>query len=405
MKSHTSFGFLWAGQSLALFGDVFFIVALITLLYHQTGSVTYTALVPIFRVCAQLVSGIVAPLLIDRFRLTRIMVLAMVGQTILFALMTLFSEFFLSHTTIGVLFLFVILISFLEAWVAPARNALVPRLVPEERIVKANGYLATTDQTVQFLGWAVGGTVVALIGAEQALWLTFALYLLSVLAMCLVRDRSEVLPSVRTQKAGSNWHSIREGWVMIGKVGSLRTVMLMEACEGIANGAWMGAILLVYVQEILHRGEQWWGFLNAAFLGGSILGGLLVLALARWMDRRLGLAILVGAIGFGLCTFAFSFTTVPWLALLLSVLMGPAGQAKDISKRTLFQRNVDHERLPKVFSAHGTVLYATFGLSAVLMATVADRFGVQMVFWVSAALYVLSVFVGLWNRKTLSFTT
>jgi MFS family permease len=401
MKSRASFAFLWVGQSLTLFGDVFFIVALITMLYHHTGSVTYTAMVPIVKVSSQFISGVVAPLVIERFRLQRILVFAMLGQTILFLFMTLFCLFWLTPATLSLVFLFVAAVSFLEAWVAPARNSMVPRLVPEDRLVKANGYLATTDQTVQFVGWAVGGTVVAFIGAEQALWLTFGLYILSLTCMCFVRDRTEPVQSERTKANGSKWDSIREGWVTIGEIGSLRTVMMMEVVEGIANGAWMGAILLLYAKDILHRGEEWWGFINAAFLGGSILGGLLVLTFSHWMERRLGSSILLGALLFGVFTLAFGYTSLPWLALVLCVLMGPAGQAKDIAKRTLFQQNVDNERLPKVFSAHGTVLYSTFGLSAFIMAPIADHFGVQMAFVVSAVLYGISVVVGVWNRKSL----
>lgn len=400
MRKNTSFGFLWAGQSLALFGDVLSIVSLVTLIFHETGTATYTAMVPIVRVGSLMISGILAPLLIDRYRLRQILIFTVLGQTILFLLLVLVCKFLLPHSPVFPILLFVAAVSFLEGWAAPARNSLVPRLVPEHRLVNANGYLATTDQTVQFVGWAMGGTLIAIIGPQNALWITFGLLALSTASLYFVQDRTEPATISPNRATISKWKSIREGWRTIWKVPSLRTIVMMEIVEGIGNGSWMGAILLVYVNQILHRGEEWWSLINASFLGGSIMGGVVALMLSRWINQYLGLSVIVGALGFGVVTLVFGFTDIPWIALVLSVLMGPANQVKDIAKRTLFQQNVEHDVLPKVFSAHGTAVSSTFGISVVLMAYVADHIGVKEAFVLSAGFYCVSVLIGIYNRKS-----
>lgn len=326
MIKNTSFGFLWVGQSLALFGDVLYIVALVTLIFHYTGTATYTAMVPIVRVGSLMISGLLAPLIIDRYRLHQILIFSLLGQTILFLLLTLFCIFLISLFSVFPILLFVIAISFLEGWAAPVRNSLVPRLVPKDQLVQANGYLATTDQTVQFVGWAVGGTLIAMIGPESALWITFGLFLLSIISMYFVKDTTEQVKTNRDRVITHKWKSIREGWHTIWKLSSLRTIIMMEIVEGIGNGAWMGAILLVYVKQILHRGEEWWGFINASFMGGSIIGGVVILMFSRWINKYLGLSVIMGALGFGLFTLAFGHTTIPWIALVLSLFMGPISQ-------------------------------------------------------------------------------
>jgi hypothetical protein len=151
----------------------------------------------------------------------------------------------------------------------------------------------------------------------------------------------------------------------------------------------------------LQSGEPWWGFLNAGYLAGTILGGLIALSFSGWIDQRLGISVSVGALVFGGFTLAFAYTTVPWISLALCVFMGPAGQMKDIAKRTLFQKNTDHVRLPKVFSANGTVIYSTFGISVFLMGYITDSFGVQMAFLFSSILYGISVTIAAWSRKSL----
>jgi hypothetical protein len=246
MNQNKSFRFLWAGQSLALFGDGFYTIALVTLVFHLTGTATFTALVPIFRVSAMLISGIVAPLMINRYPLYRILLFSQFGLVVLSFLLTLFCRFLLPYNSTLIIFPFIVLISFLEGWITPARNSLVPRLVPEDQLVKANGYMATTDQTLQLVSWAIGGTLVVIMGPDNVLWLASFLFLLSLLSLYRVQDRTQAAQTKTSDT--SKWDSIREGWVYIWQIPSLRTITVMEVVEGIANGTWAGAILLVYVK-------------------------------------------------------------------------------------------------------------------------------------------------------------
>ncbi|WP_253721377.1 hypothetical protein [Staphylococcus sp. NAM3COL9] len=112
----SSFCFLWIGQSLANSGDVFYMVGLIAIIYELTGSVTYMAFVPFFITTSRFVSGIVAPLIIDRVRLKAILAYSQLGKTIAIITLTSYIEFFSSFNTSFLIFLFVIAISFLDGW-------------------------------------------------------------------------------------------------------------------------------------------------------------------------------------------------------------------------------------------------------------------------------------------------
>lgn len=77
---------------------------------------------------------------------------------------------------------------FFDGWTNPARNSLVPRLVTKEQLVKANGLLSTSDQTVLLVGWGAGGLLVELLGAHQVLWLTAVCFLISTLSLFFIHD-------------------------------------------------------------------------------------------------------------------------------------------------------------------------------------------------------------------------
>lgn len=399
MKSR-SFFCLWFSQSLANLGDVFYTVALVTLVYKATHNIAYTSLVPFFVCTAQMISGMLAPLLLDRLPLHRLLFYSQTGKTLLMSMLSIFCVNGTSTENFPILFLFIFLTSFLDGWTLPARNGLVPRLIPEERLIKANSMLATTDQTIQFIGWSSGGLLVATLGSAHVLSSTVILFLLSALLTLPIRDRTakqhqETVPT-------SKLDSIRTGWLTIWQTPPLRIILFMDLLEGFAEAVWMGAILLVFVQEALGQQEHWWGFINAAYLVGTISGALLVLTFSKWINRHLGLALLFGSMCYGLFILSFGLSIDPWHALFFSLLMGPVYQLRDISQRTISQQNVDLELLPKVLSAQGTLNFATYMISILMIGLIAEQLGVRLAYLTAAILLGFASLIGVFGIRTLT---
>ncbi|WP_167747073.1 MFS transporter [Cohnella luojiensis] len=400
--SKQGFRFLWVGQSFASLGDVLYVVAIITLLYEATGSATYAAMVAFLRCFSNLFSGLVAPLVLDRLPLRSLLVYSQFGQAgllfLLLACLYIFDQSFRPFTML----VFVVLISWLEAWILPAKNAIVPKLVTKERLVQANGLLATVDQGVRLAGWSLGAAAFVWIGGMPVLWVTAALFTLSALAMVGINDKVQQDQDSSTVKADlSNWHKLREGWVILWQTPVLKIISALEILEGLAGGIFVGGVMLVYVKEVLHRGEDWWGFINASYLVGALVGGLCGILLSRLVNRWLGHTIMFGSIIFCALTFSFAWIPIPVVALILNFLMGPAFQLRDIAQRTLFQKAIPTHQLPQVFSAKGTLGFATFGISAILMAGLTDYAGVQYALNVSAVLYAACAVFAVWNKSRL----
>ncbi|GAX91555.1 MFS transporter [Effusibacillus lacus] len=395
------FRYFWAGQTAAKLADVLYTVAIVTIIYKATGSATHAAAVPFIRSVANLISGLTAPVVLESSRLHSVMVAAQAGQIAVLVPLIFLSDRIDSSLWVYGLLGFVFMLAFLEGWIVPARNAFIPRLVEQNKLVNANSVLSVTDQTVQMIAWGIGGIVVAEIGGESTLWLTLDLYFLSSLFLLFIKGKSKNYQI--THKKVSKREAMKEGWVTIWRTPQLRIVTMMDLVEGVANGVWAGALLLVYVKEVLHKGEEWWGFLNSGYVLGLLLGGLLVLSFSRWVDQRLGMSMIAGSFVFSVLTVFFALTSSPVVALILCGLMGPAYQLRDISQRTVFQKHVDETVLPKVFSAQATILYTSFGLSVLLMGFVADVFGVRTAYLLAAGLFFVSAFLAVWKRKDLNF--
>lgn len=401
MSRTASFRFLWIGQTAANLGDVLYVVVIIALIYGATGSAMLTALVPIVTMSTQLIGGFTAPLLIDRFRLNVLLWSTQIGKTLLYVLLVVNLDLFLHGGWLPFLYVLMALFSWLDSAANPARNAMVPRLVDSERLVKVNGMLASTDQTVQLAGWALGGVLFVAAGGTLSLWLCFGLHAVAALLMFGVRDPLQAAHEDVEDGKKSGLESVKEGWVTVWRSPLLRLVIVMDALEVLAEGVWIGAVVMVFVQEALGQGAQWFGFLNAGYMAGMLLGGMLVTAFSKWVEARMGVLLIAGSVIYALLNVGFALNSTAWLALGICLLMGLPHQLKGVVQTTLFQTQVEARLLPKVFSVKLTVFYSGFALSSLMMSLLTDAVGVRFVYLLAAGLVGVAALVAVSQWKVL----
>ncbi|MGG4480850.1 MFS transporter [Paenibacillus illinoisensis] len=404
------FYFLWTTQTAANAADVLYIMALTVLVLDRTDSLVSAALMPLMRSGAQMLSSLIAPLLINRFKLSKLLLMSQVGQFLLFIGLAVYLQFNGEASSLVLVFLLVFVMSFLDGWTTPARNALVPRLVLREQgLLKANGLLSVSDQIVQFAGWGLSGIIVAFMGASPTLLLTAVIYGLAAVFTLGVKEpvRSEIvekeldaLSSNAISEIGtSKWDTLTEGWKMIWETPRLRVLTFMDMIDMLGASIWVGAFTLAFVQVALGQGEEWWGFINAAYFAGTIGGGLLVLALARTIGNRYVMVMMVGMAGYGVLTALYALNTVPFVALILVMFMGPFAELSVINRRTLIQHSVDKQLLPKVLSAQASLMHLVFCISLLGMAGLAEYIGIVNLYLFAAGLTILALLVGLLSYR------
>ncbi|MGG1553622.1 MFS transporter [Paenibacillus ferrarius] len=396
------FYFLWTTQTAANAADVLYIMALTVLVLNQTDSLVSAAFMPLMRSAAQMISGLIAPILINRFKLPALLLVSQTGQFLLFVALAVYLQLHGDGASFTLVFSLVFAMSFLDGWTVPARNALVPRLVTQEQgLLKANGLISVSDQVVQFAGWGLSGVIVAWLGPSPTLLVTAVVYGLAAAFTLGVREPyTRAQPESSTAATGesvsaSKWHMLTEGWKLIWRMPRLRLLTFMDIIDMLGGSVWVGAFTLAFVQVALGQGEEWWGFINAAYFAGTVGGGLLVLALVRVIGTRYLAAMLVGMAGYGVLTAFYALTTSPYIALVLVLLMGPFAEMSIVNRRTLIQRSVPQEVLPNVLSAQASLLHLVFCISLLVMAGIAERFGIVNLYLFASGLTLLALGVGL----------
>lgn len=405
---HRSVKFLVFGQTLSNLADVFATVTLVTMMYHVSDSVAYTALIPLVRVLSQSVSGLLAPLLLDRYKLTFLLKSSQFLQFILFGFIALYAWLMLTPNTLWIVLVLIVIWAFLDGWTAPASNALIPRLLTDsDQVLKANGVFGMANQFAQLAGWAGGAIIVSFLGAPVTLLAVGLLYGIAFLMTCLVREpnlakqkSAATIRVVTDQQAPSMWQRLHEGWVIIWQRPALRTLAVMDFLEGLAGSVWVGAFLLAYVKTVLHQDDAWWGYINVSYFIGTIAGGLGIVVLGKFLDQSRYATMMIGMMGYGVLTLVFGYVTNPWLALVIALWMGPLTEIRTVAVTTMRQLSVEAEALPKVLTAMNTVNNLVFGVSVIGLGILSDLWGITAIYLLCGLLSLVAVVVGLLHRQS-----
>ncbi|MGG3505499.1 MFS transporter [Paenibacillus lautus] len=383
-------GFLyyWTAHSSISLAGVVYIMVLTTFMYQESGSAFIAALFPLFNAVARFVAGLTAPLVMEKFGFSKLLVRLQVMKALLLTALVIAFPYISSQ--VSILCMFILFIAFTEGWGNPLIQSMVPRLVAPDRLVKANSSLSVTSQSLQIAGYTFTGFLVVRFGHMPTLIMSCVLIWVSVFSLWIAARSMKAKEPAAVGRAKPSWEVIREGWFYLWRNPTLRIVTMMDMIEGIAGTIWVGAITLVYVKEVLHQGEAWWGFINASYYVGAIVGGLLMMLLSSFIQKNLIPCMAVGSAVFSLLTLWYGLNSIPIVALILCIAMGPAYQLRDVAQQTALQSSVNHEMLPKIYASRDILLSTVTSLSIAIIGLVADTLGIRMVYIVGSICIAIS---------------
>ncbi|UTE78964.1 MULTISPECIES: MFS transporter [unclassified Rossellomorea] len=376
---------LWFGQALANMGDIFYIVGLISLVYDLTGSAVYMTAVPLVITFSRFISSMAAPLLLNRTQMKSLIAYSQMGKT--FFLCVFLMMMVLGTQNVWIYLSCASIISFLDGWALPARNAYVPFLVKREELMGANGFLSTVDQTIQFSSWALGGILLAVLNATNLFIVVILLFLASTFFML----KLPVIPSSTLEVRKVWWQELGEGWSQVKSRKGLVHVFWIYGLESISGTVWIAAVLYLYVDLSLQRGEEWWGFINSSFFVGLVLASYLIFKLHGIFSKHRHKWLPFCMIVTSSVTLVFAWNKMAVMALILSFVFGLFDQIKNVVLQTYLQESAPPEELGKIYAAQGALTTLLFGLSSVGVGLLLEVMSVSMVFTWSALLLLTTL--------------
>ncbi|WP_235701771.1 MFS transporter [Bacillus altitudinis] len=201
-----------------------------------------------------------------------------------------------------------------------------------------------------------------------------------VLSYLLILPVFSLLKQEDTVQKENKMNGFKDGWKIIWTNKTVRILTFMDVSENIAGALWVGPVTLAFVTLVLNEGAEWWGYINAAYYIGAIIGGLMAAWLSQFIQKQLLLFMAAGSFIYAVLTILFSLNSLPWLALLLCILMGPAYQIRDVSQQTILQTETPVHELSKVYSAQYVLSSMSVSLSIFFVGLIADTFGARFVY-------------------------
>ncbi|MEV0821367.1 MFS transporter [Nonomuraea rubra] len=252
----------------------------------------------------------------------------------------------------------------------PAQKALLPQVVPEEQLVRANALHGQSGQAARLVGAMAGGVAVGAGGLAAVVWIDVASFLLSALLLSGLRP-----PAGRALAAA-------RAWALRVEPGTGPLVVYM-VITGLGEGVF-STLAAPFVADVLGgRGDAYGLFLSVQAVGG-IAGGL---AVAAWLGNVPPRALLGwGTVVFGLADavlFTYPVLLYPpgaapalWPTLVLIAVAGVPAAASMAGLMTLAQTRAPAGRTGAVFGVLVSARAATGLLGMALAGTLGDRAGI-----------------------------
>ena len=370
----TPFRWLLASSWVSNLGDGLALAAGPLLVASQTTVPLLVALAGLLQRLPWLLFGLYAGVLADRLDRRLVVMTADVLRALV--LVVLVVSVATDRVNIAVVLVVMFLLGTAETFADTTTVALTPMVVGKRDLGIANarimgGFIVAN----QLAGPPIGA---ALFAAGTA-WPFAAQAVLVALGVVLVSR--VVLPrhGVDRQAAPTRvLDDIREGWRWLRHSPPVRTLALTIVTFNITFGcAW--AVLVLYSRDRLGLGEIGFGLITTV----SALGGLVGTAAYGWLERHLGLALImrVGLVIETLTHLVLALTTWAWLALAVFFVFGAHAFVWGTTSTSVRQRAVPTEMQGRVGSVYMLGVMGGMVAGAAIAGPLANRWGITAPFW------------------------
>jgi len=363
---HRNFTLLWSGLIVSNVGTWMQNVAQGWLVLQLTNSPLWLGLLGLSFALPMIVLPLVGGAVTDRVHRIRLLYITQTGLMLnAFALALL--------TWLGVVNVWHILAtSFIGAALLafdnPARQALLPELVPPRDLLNALSLNAATYNGAALIGPAIAGALLAPVGAGSLVFLNGVSYLAVLFALMAVRD-------VRTHSGGkrvSLGEAMLTGLAYAWRTRRILALLVLSALTAFFGRSYQ-SLLPIFARDIWHGGPEGYGLLLSAAGGGALVGAF-GLAAIRQLKRQ-GAVMIVSGLLFSVSIIAFAVSPSLVVGIVLLFIGGVLSTVFGTIIATFVQVATPNELRGRVMSLYAITLIGLPSLGALGSGASAELLG------------------------------
>jgi MFS family permease len=279
-----------------------------------------------------------------------------------------------------------------ETFAQPARQCLIPGLVPRSHLPGAVALNSLTYNAARFVGPAISGPMIALWGVVPSIAVNAVAFLYASLTMHLLR----LDPAIRRGKPTGFGvlHDAMDGIRYVTRHRGIGPLMLFAATVGMTLRS-VPEMLPPYVAGQFGRGAEGLATLASTMGCAALIGGLMV-ALRGRMAGLSRIAVACGLI-LALATAGFVATPVFAVGVVCIGAIGAATTMHGISCQTLLQNAATPGMIGRVLSTWGMITRAAPAMGALGYGIASEFLGLQIPVLIGAALCIV-VWLRTWRH-------
>ncbi|MCH8067926.1 MAG: MFS transporter [Candidatus Marinimicrobia bacterium] len=383
---------LWLGQLISHAGDAIYMIALPWLILELTGSKTTTSLIAVCAYLPAVLFSLPAGVIVDRFNRRAVMIFSDAARMITIAGLVIFL------LTGGVSPLVIGTIAFIVASFStlfyPARDSLIPSLIPKQSLTSANAFISTSGQFAHLAGPVIAGVLITLVGLTHLFTLDAISFTASMICILFIVQRKK--ETIGKKSPHPHLHDLKEGLNYVIRKRPLAFLLLLTAVNNLFI---MGPAMIgtpIFVREVLQMKFAAYATIEAFMAGGMIIGSILVWKIGKNFNPSL--VLFIGMIMDGLTYSCLYFIhTYPGTKLLI-LIHGIGIPMITISRTTIIQKVVPDRFRGRIFSMVNMSVIGLTAISSGLIGPFAEILPIGTIFLVIGIGAALCGVIGLNHR-------
>jgi len=367
-----------AGQTATMLGSM---LVQFAISWHITLTTKSGMMLTISTLCGflpQVLISLFAGVWADRFSRKKMIMFA--DGAIAAATLVLAVLFLLGYEQLWLLFVISVIRSFGQGVQSPAVSALLPDLVPQEKLMRVNGIHSGIQSAMMLIAPLAAGSLYELMRLRAIFWVDVITAVIGISLMLTLRIE-------RKEPPAAEQHVFRE---------------MLDGMRYVAGTKWLRQFLIIYAAYVLmfgpvmfltplmvarSFGDESWRLMahEIAFSAGAIVGGVISSVFADKFKNKV-ILVLMGCLVFGLGTGIMGFSKGFWFYLGVMALLGLTMPFVNTGSMTVLQIRVEPEKMGRVFGMATIISSGLMPLSMAVFGPVSDRASVELLLVITGVL-------------------
>ena len=361
-STQNSYLFFFSGQLFSLLGSQIIYFVIIIWITDESKSLITLSLASFIFLIPTLIFFPIAGVISDRYDRKKII---LVADSLLAFLTTILALLFMfDFPIIWVVIIIMGLRSICQAFHIPTVSAIIPSMIPKEKLSRINSIRFMFVGFISLIGPALGATLLSLFPIKIILWIDVITFFISLYPLLVLKT-----PKIHTENDSRENNSfireIRDGFSIVKKIPGLLIIMMFIMLLYLLSQPAM--TLAPFYVKIIHGGNDFtYAINNILFQGGMILGSLIISFKKKWEKKMLTMFIAIMIINIGYLVYAMAPIGIFLFMQIGLIIMGLFIPIASVIVMTVIQISVPLDKMGRVSAILNTLTMVATPIGAIL---------------------------------------